>query len=172
MKIISAVGARPNSIKLIPLYNELNKNKKINHLIVHSGEHYDYAMPKVFFNELNPPKPDYYLGATQDMHAEQTGKIGIEFEKVLFKEELDLMIAYGDINSTLAFSLTAKKLLIPLAHVESGLRSFDLTMPEEINRKLTDHIPDFLFGSEQSGVNNLLKEGVAKNKIFSRRFNG
>jgi len=166
MKIISAVGARPNFVKLMPLYNELKRNKRVKHLIVHSGQHYDYIMSRVFFEEFNLPKPDYYLGVGPGTHAEQTGKTVIRFEKILFEEKPDLVIVYGDINSTLAFSLAAKKLLIPLAHVEAGLRSFDMRMPEEINRRLTDQISDFLFVTEQAGVDNLLKEGISRNKIF------
>jgi len=166
MKIISAVGARPNFVKLMPLYNELKKYGEIKHLIVHSGQHYDYEMSEIFFREFNLPKPKYYLNAGSGSYAERTGKIIISFEKILLQEKPDLIIVYGDVNSTLAFSLAAKTLPIPLAHVEAGLRSFDAAMPEEINRKLTDHISDFLFVTEPCGVKNLLKEGIVKNKIF------
>jgi len=138
----------------------------ITHKICHTGQHYDEKMSKVFFEELKLPKPDYYLGAGSGSHAEQTGKIIIEFEKVLLTEKPDLVIVVGDVNSTIACSLTAVKLGIKVAHVEAGLRSFDRTMPEEINRILTDTISDFLFVTEQSGIDNLKREGIADEKVY------
>jgi UDP-N-acetylglucosamine 2-epimerase (non-hydrolysing) len=122
-------------------------------------------MSKVFFEDLDLPEPHYFLGVGSGTHAEQTAKIMIEFEKVLLKEEPDLVIVFGDVNSTLACSVTAKKLLIPTAHVEAGLRSFDMTMPEEINRKLTDAISDLLFTPSMDGNRNLVREGVSADKI-------
>jgi UDP-N-acetylglucosamine 2-epimerase (non-hydrolysing) len=119
----------------------------------------------VFFEDLDLPEPHYFLGVGSGTHAEQTAKIMIEFEKVLLKEEPDLVIVFGDVNSTLACSVTAKKLLIPTAHVEAGLRSFDMTMPEEINRKLTDAISDLLFTPSMDGNRNLVREGVSADKI-------
>ena len=166
MKIILAVGARPNFMKMAPLYFELIKEKGIQTLIVHTGQHYDYKMSQSFFEELNLPKPHYFLGVGSGTHSGQTGKIMIEFEKVLLKEKPDLVVVFGDVNSTLACSITAKKLCIPVAHVEAGLRSFDMTMPEEVNRKLTDAISDFLFTPSLDANKNLRKENIDNAKIF------
>ncbi len=163
-------------MKMAPIHNAFiqleirNKSKyigpSIRHLICHTGQHYDKRMSDIFFNDLNLPKPDYYLGVGSGSHAEQTAKIMIEFEKVLLAEKPDLVLVYGDVNSTIACSLVASKIGIKIAHVEAGLRSFDPSMPEEINRILTDHLSDFLFVSEQSGLKNLNKEGISKEKIF------
>lgn len=138
----------------------------IQHLICHTGQHYDEKMSDIFFHHLGLPKPDYYLGIGSGSHAEQTARIMIEFEKVLLKEKPDLVIVVGDVNSTIACSLTAKKLHIKVAHIEAGLRSFDRDMPEELNRILTDSISDYLFVTEQSGLVNLKNEGVDQSKIF------
>jgi len=166
-KIISIVGARPNFMKIAPIHFEFLKYRdSVQHLICHTGQHYDEKMSKIFFEELNISKPDFYLGVGSGSHAVQTAAIMIEFEKVVIAEEPDLVIVVGDVNSTVACSLVAKKMNIPVAHVEAGLRSFDRTMPEEINRILTDSISDFLFVTEQSGINNLKKEGVDESKIF------
>ena len=166
-KIISVVGARPNFMKVAPIHFEFSKYlNSIQHLICHTGQHYDEKMSKIFFEELGLPQPHFYLGVGSGSHAVQSAQIMIEFEKVLVDEKPDLVIVVGDVNSTIACSLTAKKLQIPVAHVEAGLRSFDRTMPEEINRILTDSIADFLFVTEQSGLDNLRKEGVDENKIF------
>lgn len=168
MKIISVVGARPNFMKVAPLYIEFQKlnNSNVNHLICHTGQHYDEKMSKLFFEELELPQPDYYLGVGSGSHAEQTARIMIEFEKVLIKEKPELVIVVGDVNSTIACSLTAVKMGIKVAHVESGLRSFDRQMPEEINRILTDSIADYLFVTEKSGIENLMNEGIDSSKIF------
>jgi UDP-N-acetylglucosamine 2-epimerase (non-hydrolysing) len=166
-KIISVVGARPNFMKVAPIHKAFqNYNDKINHLVCHTGQHYDEKMSKVFFDELELPKPDFYLGVGSGSHAEQTGKIMIEFEKILQTEKPDLIIVVGDVNSTIACSLTASKLHIPTAHVEAGLRSFDREMPEEVNRVLTDQISEFLFVTESSGIENLANEGIEDNKVF------
>ncbi len=165
LKIFLVVGARPNFMKMAPLYLELTKEKGIKTLIMHTGQHYDYQMSQAFFEELDLPKPHYYLGVGSGTHAGQTGKIMIESEKVLLKEKPDLVVVFGDVNSTLACSITAKKLFIPVAHVEAGLRSFDMTMPEEINRKVTDGISDLLFTPSKDGNENLMKEGINHNKI-------
>lgn len=166
MKIINVVGARPNYMKIGPLIDEMKKHRGIESVLVHTEQHYDENMSKLFFDQLGLPKPDIYLGAGSGSHAQQTAKVMLEFEKVLVKENPDLVIVVGDVNSTIACALTASKLQIKIAHVEAGLRSFDKSMPEEINRVLTDHISDYLFITEKSGEINLLREGIDKNKIF------
>jgi len=164
-------------MKMAPVHKELLKHKsKITHKIVHTGQHYDKKMSDIFFKELELPKPHIYLGVGSYSHSVQTANIMIEFEKVVLKEKPDLVIVYGDVNSTVAAGLVCSKILmnrangnirpVPLAHVESGLRSFDRSMPEEINRILTDNIAEFLFVTENSGVENLLKGGFDKKTIF------
>ncbi|MFI5212183.1 MAG: non-hydrolyzing UDP-N-acetylglucosamine 2-epimerase [Ignavibacteria bacterium] len=173
-KIISVAGARPNFMKLAPIEREFRKHKSLfTHLIVHTGQHYDYLLSKVFFKDLDLPEPDIYLGSGSGAHAQQTAKIMVEFEKVVLKEQPDLVIVFGDINSTIACALVCSKThlrgtggIIPVAHVESGLRSFDRRMPEEINRLVTDALSDYLFITEKTGVTNLLKEGVERKKLF------
>ncbi|GMR25349.1 MAG: UDP-N-acetylglucosamine 2-epimerase (non-hydrolyzing) [Ignavibacteria bacterium] len=166
-KIISVVGARPNFMKIAPIHRAFQKYKEeITHLICHTGQHYDEKMSKIFFDNLELPKPEFYLGVGSGSHAEQTGTIMIEFEKVLLKENPDLIIVVGDVNSTIACSLTASKLLLPTIHVEAGLRSFDRKMPEEINRILTDTIAEYLFVTEKSGLINLKNEGISEDKVF------
>lgn len=166
MKFISVVGARPNFMKVAPLHRAFSKMDSVRHMIVHTGQHYDKNMSKVFFDDLELPKPEVYLGVGSGSHAEQTAKVMVEFEKVLKKEMPDLVIVVGDVNSTVACSLTASKLLVPVAHVEAGLRSFDRTMPEEINRIVTDVLSDYLFVTEESGVVNLKHEGISEEKVF------
>ncbi|MDD5583463.1 MAG: UDP-N-acetylglucosamine 2-epimerase (non-hydrolyzing) [Candidatus Omnitrophica bacterium] len=165
MKIISVVGARPNFVKIMPIIQAL-KARGIQNLLVHTGQHYDYAMAGVFFKDLNIPRPDIYLNVGSDTHARQTAKIMVEFEAVLLRVKPNLVIAVGDVNSTLACALTAVKLHIPVAHVEAGLRSFDMKMPEEINRIVTDRISSCLFTPSSDANENLRKEGVASSKIF------
>jgi len=166
-KIISVVGARPNFMKVAPIHKAFQRySTKIRHLICHTGQHYDKKMSKVFFEDLEMPHPDFYLGVGSGSHAEQTANVMVEFEKVLIAEKPDLIIVVGDVNSTVACSLVAAKLNIKVAHVEAGLRSFDRTMPEEINRLLTDAISDYLFVSEKSGLTNLKNEGIFQNKVF------
>jgi UDP-N-acetylglucosamine 2-epimerase (non-hydrolysing) len=160
-KIISIVGARPNFIKIAPIHKAFVKHTRIiKHLICHTGQHFDEKMSKVFFDELDMPKPDFYLGIGGGSHAEQTAKIMLGFEKVLIQEKPDLIIVTGDVNSTMACSLVASKLAVPIAHVEAGLRSFDRTMPEEINRIVTDVLADYLFVSEESGLKNLKDQSI------------
>ncbi len=226
LKIILVAGARPNFMKIAPIiraiksFNQTNLSREmllnslshwdqrnlIDYLLVHTGQHYDYEMSKVFFEDLELPEPDIYLGVGSGTHAEQTGKVMIEFEKVLFNERPDLVVVVGDVNSTLACALAASKIdyskelgvnskvdavegeqlsvnnlknsknsinamnargYRPLiAHVEAGLRSYDRTMPEEINRLLTDQISDFLFTPSPDANENLKKEGVPEEKIF------
>ncbi len=165
-KIIYLVaGARPNFMKVAPLIHQL-RAEKIDFKIIHMGQHYDYNMSKIFFDDLNIPKPDIFLNVGSASHAVQTAKIIIEFEKVLLQDVPSLVIVVGDVNSTIACALTARKLGIKVAHVEAGLRSFDRSMPEEINRILTDQISDFLFVTEKSGMDNLRREGISPEKIY------
>jgi len=172
MKIALVCGARPNFMKISPLiraiekHNACSETNLIEPILVHTGQHYDYEMSQVFFQDLELPQPDIYLSVGSGTHAEQTGKIMIEFEKVLFKEKPDLVIVVGDVNSTLAAALAAVKLHISVAHVEAGLRSYDRDMPEEINRTLTDHISDYLFTTSRYDDDNLKKENIASDKIF------
>ena len=167
MKIISIVGARPNFIKIAPLNKEFSRySDRVNHKICHTGQHFDEKMSKVFFNDLNLPEPDFFLGVGSGSHAVQTARIMIEFERILLDEKPDLIIVVGDVNSTMACSIVASKMKIKIAHVEAGLRSFDRTMPEEINRMVTDTLSDFLFVSEKSGLENLKREGIADSKVF------
>ena len=166
-KIISVVGARPNFMKIAPIHRAFKKySDSIQHLICHTGQHYDEKMSKVFFEDLGLPKPDFYLGVGSGSHAEQTANVMMKFEKVLIDEKPDMIIVVGDVNSTIACSLTAAKLHIKVVHVEAGLRSGDRRMPEEINRVLTDSISDYLFVTEKSGMENLKKEGVSDDKVF------
>jgi len=166
-KIISVVGARPNFMKMAPVHRAFQKYKsEYQHLICHTGQHYDEKMSKIFFEDLELPHPDFYLGVGSGSHAQQTARVMIEFEKILIEQQPECVIVYGDVNSTIACAMTAVKLGIKVAHVEAGLRSFDRTMPEEINRILTDSISDFLFVTEQSGIDNLKNEGVVTDKVF------
>jgi UDP-N-acetylglucosamine 2-epimerase (non-hydrolysing) len=162
IKIFIIVGARPNFIKVAPLFDELKKNKNLKPILIHTGQHYDFNMSKVFFHGLNIPHPDYNLKIGSGLHGEQTGKIMIKLEKICLKENPKLVIVVGDVNSTLASALVSAKLHIPVAHIEAGPRQFDKMMPEEINRILTDHISDFLFCPTQISVKNLKKEGITK----------
>lgn len=167
IKIISVVGARPNFMKVAPIYRETQKfTDKVDHKILHTGQHYDKNMSDAFFNDLGLPKPDFHLGVGSASHAVQTAKIMVEFEKVCLEEKPNLVIVVGDVNSTIACSLVAVKLGIKVAHVESGLRSYDRAMPEEINRLATDKICDYLFVTEKSGKENLLAEGFKEEQIF------
>ena len=167
---ILVVAARPNFMKVAPLIKAINafnatNGNRIKPLLVHTGQHYDINMSDNFFKDLELPEPDIYLGVGSGSHGEQTGKILIEFEKVLFREKPDLVIVVGDVNSTLACALAAVKLHIPVAHVEAGLRSFDRRMPEEVNRMLTDAVSDHLFTPSPDGDENLAREGIPKEKI-------
>ncbi|SVC06548.1 uncharacterized protein METZ01_LOCUS259402, partial [marine metagenome] len=153
-------------MKIAPLVWEFKRRGFKSYIIVHTGQHYDYKMSNVFIDELELPEPKYYLNAGSGTHAEQTAKVMIEFEKVCHREKPDLVVVVGDVNSTLACAITAKKLNLKVAHVESGLRSNDMTMPEEINRIVTDSISDLLFVSEKSGIENLKRENGCKERLF------
>ncbi|MBI5413549.1 UDP-N-acetylglucosamine 2-epimerase (non-hydrolyzing) [Candidatus Peregrinibacteria bacterium] len=166
LKIIFVAGARPNFMKVAPLMEEFKKCPEFSTILVHTGQHYDEKMSKVFFDELKIPRPDINFEIGAGNHAVQTGKILIAFDDVLEREKPDLVVVVGDVNSTIACALAAVKRGVKVAHVEAGLRSFDWTMPEEINRVLTDRISDFLFCTEDSAVKNLRAEGISKNKIF------
>jgi UDP-N-acetylglucosamine 2-epimerase (non-hydrolysing) len=166
LRIASMVGARPNFMKIAPIVHEFQRTKGIEHRLVHSGQHYDQQMSESFFDELHIPKPDVNLEVGSGSHAFQTAEVMKRFEAVVLDWKPDVVIVVGDVNSTLAAALVASKLGVAVAHVEAGLRSFDMSMPEEINRKLTDAISDLLFVTEQSGIQNLRKEGVAEEKIF------
>ena len=166
LRIASMVGARPNFMKIAPIVHEIQRTAGIEHRLVHSGQHYDQQMSESFFEELHIPKPDVNLEVGSGSHAWQTAEVMKRFEAVVLEWKPDVVIVVGDVNSTLAAALVASKLGVPVAHVEAGLRSFDMSMPEEINRKLTDAISDLLFVTEQSGIQNLRKEGVEQDRIF------
>ncbi len=166
LTFLSVVGARPNFMKVAPLHRALLPHAdRVRHLICHTGQHYDEKMSKIFFDDLELPQPDIYLGVGSGSHAEQTARVMMAFEKVLLEHKPDLVIVVGDVNSTLACSVTAAKLHIPVAHVEAGLRSFDRDMPEEINRLVTDVLADYLFVTEEAGVRNLRNEGIPEEKV-------
>jgi len=159
MKIITVIGARPQFIKAAALSREFAKHEHIEEIIVHTGQHFDANMSEVFFEEMEIPKPSYNLEINSLSHGAMTGRMIEGIEEILLKEKPDLLLVYGDTNSTIAGALAAKKLHIKVAHVEAGLRSFNMEMPEEINRILTDRISDYLFCPTDSAVNNLKKEG-------------
>lgn len=164
-EVVAVVGARPNYMKVAPVWRELEKHGRFAKRLVHTGQHYDHNMSKVFFDDLRLPKPDVYLGVGSGPHGEQTGRVMLELEKVFTGKRPDLLVVVGDVNSTMAGALVAVKMGIPVAHIESGLRSFDRTMPEEINRMVTDIVADLLFTTEPSAEGNLLREGVDQSKI-------
>ena len=165
MIILHVVGARPNFMKVAPVHRAFSHYPQMQQLLVHTGQHYDLNMSDIFFQQLGIPAPDVNLEVGSGSHAVQTAQIMMRFEEVVLKEKPDLVLVYGDINSTVAAALVCAKLGVKVGHVEAGLRSFDRTMPEEINRLLTDQIADLLFTPSQDGDENLLREGVAPEKI-------
>src|SRR5947209_1308165 len=165
MKIVAVAGARPNFMKIAPLMWELRRRAGVSSLLVHTGQHYDERMSKLFFEQLHIPRPDVDLGVGSGSHAAQTAEVMKRFEPIVLEQRPDAVVVVGDVNSTIACALTAVKLGVDVAHVEAGLRSFDRTMPEEINRVLTDAISRWLFVTERSGVENLRREGVPPERI-------
>jgi UDP-N-acetylglucosamine 2-epimerase (non-hydrolysing) len=165
MKIINVASARPNFMKVAPLLEEYKNYQEIDAQLIHTGQHYDYEMSKIFFDELGISAPDHHLGVGSGTHAEQTAKVMTEFEKVLQKEQPDWVVVVGDVNPTMACTIVANKMGIKVAHVEAGLRSYDRNMPEEINRVLTDSIADLLLTPSIDGNMNLIKEGIPEEKI-------
>jgi len=165
MKIIHVVGARPNFMKVAPVMRALGREDHITQVLVHTGQHYDANMSEVFFRQLDLPEPNVNLGVGSASHAVQTARIMVQFEEVVLAQQPDLVLVYGDINSTVAAALVCAKTGIRVGHVEAGLRSFDRTMPEEINRLLTDQIADMLFTPSVDGNENLAREGVSSEKI-------
>jgi UDP-N-acetylglucosamine 2-epimerase (non-hydrolysing) len=166
IKIINVVGARPNFMKIAPLMKEYSKYDSFKPIIVHTGQHYDANMSDLFFNQLQIPKPDISLGVGSDSHSKQTAKIMEKFEDVCLNVQPDAVLVVGDVNSTMACSLVASKIGIKIIHLEAGLRSYDRTMPEEINRLVTDALADILLTPSQDADDNLIKEGIPKSKIF------
>ena len=165
MKLLAVVGARPNFMKIAPLLWEVERRGGVEAFLVHTGQHYDRQMSQLFFEELRIPKPDANLEVGSASHAVQTAEVMKRFEPIILERRPDAVVVAGDVNSTIACALTAVKLGVPVAHIEAGLRSFDRSMPEEINRVLTDAISEWLFTSERSGAENLRREGVAEERI-------
>ncbi len=163
-RICTVVGARPNFMKMAPVILELEQ-RGLMPFCVHTGQHYDAQMSANFFDELGMPKPDTFGEVGSASHAEQTARVMAAFERVCLEQNPTMVMVAGDVNSTLTCAFVAAKLLIPVAHVEAGLRSFDRSMPEEINRVLTDHLSEVLFTTEPSGNNNLRKEGIPDSRI-------
>ncbi|MGH9827269.1 MAG: non-hydrolyzing UDP-N-acetylglucosamine 2-epimerase, partial [Blastocatellia bacterium] len=166
LRVISVVGARPNFMKIAPLMDEMfARRDRIQPLLVHTGQHYDEAMNDSFFRDLSIPEPDLNLGVGSATHAQQTAQIMVEFERALLRYGADWVVVVGDVNSTMAATLVAAKIGVKVAHVEAGLRSFDRSMPEEVNRLVTDALADLLLTPSRDADQNLLREGIAPEKI-------
>jgi UDP-N-acetylglucosamine 2-epimerase (non-hydrolysing) len=165
MKILHVVGARPNFMKAAPVLSALQQRAKVTQTLVHTGQHYDRNMSDVFFEQLAIPEPDVNLEVGSGTHAQQTAEVMSRFEPVALEKKPDLVLVYGDVNSTMAAAVVCSKIGIPVGHVEAGLRSFDRTMPEEINRLITDQLADWLFTPSEDGDRNLCREGICREKI-------
>src|SRR6056297_2457642 len=165
MKLLTILGARPQFIKAGTVSREIQKHKNIKEIIVHTGQHYDSNMSDIFFEQMKIPRPDYNLGISGSSHGAMTGRMMQKTEELMLEEKPDVVLIYGDTNSTLAGALAAAKLHIPVAHVEAGLRSFNRRMPEEINRILADQCSDLLFTPTAAATANLLNEGVPRSRI-------
>jgi UDP-N-acetylglucosamine 2-epimerase (non-hydrolysing) len=165
MKILHIVGARPNFMKVAPVYRAVSQSPQVDQKVVHTGQHYDFNMSDVFFQQLGLGAPDFNLQVGSGSHAQQTAEIMLRFEPLLLDRNPDLVLVYGDVNSTVAAALVCSKLNVRIGHVEAGLRSFDRSMPEEINRLLTDQLSDLLFTPSEDGNLNLAREGVAGEKV-------
>lgn len=166
-KLLCIVGTRPNFVKSAPLMRELKKHEDcFETKLVHTGQHYDQNLSEWLFNDLRMAPPDISLGVGSGSHTQQTAKIMLGLEESIAAEKADLVVVFGDVNSTLAAAVVTAKMGVKLAHVESGLRSFDRTMPEEINRVVTDHLSEMLFVTEESGLRNLEREGISPDKVF------
>jgi len=166
MHILHVVGARPNFMKAAPVMSALQQRSNVVQTLVHTGQHYDKNMSEVFFDQLAIPRPDVNLEVGSGSHAQQTAEVMSRFEPVVLHKKPDLVLVYGDVNSTMAAAVVCSKLLIPVGHVEAGLRSLDRTMPEELNRLITDQLSDLLFTPSEDGDQNLLREGIGPDKIF------
>jgi UDP-N-acetylglucosamine 2-epimerase (non-hydrolysing) len=166
MRILNIVGARPNLVKIAPLLREMRRQQEIEPILVHTGQHYDEKLSDVFFRQMGIPEPDVNLEVGSGSHAWQTSEILRKIETVLIEKKPDCVLVVGDVNSTVAASLAAAKLGIPVVHVEAGLRSFDRTMPEEINRIVTDALSDYLFVTEEDAIENLIREGKNRERIY------
>jgi UDP-N-acetylglucosamine 2-epimerase (non-hydrolysing) len=166
MHILHVVGARPNFMKAAPVMAALGQRAHVVQTLVHTGQHYDKNMSDVFFEQLAIPAPDVNLEVGSGTHAQQAAEVMSRFEPVVVEKKPDLVLVYGDVNSTMATAVVCSKLLIPVGHVEAGLRSFDRTMPEEINRIITDQLADLLFTPSEDGDRNLCREGISPNKIY------
>jgi UDP-N-acetylglucosamine 2-epimerase (non-hydrolysing) len=165
MQILHVVGARPNFMKVAPVRAALAERNGVRQILVHTGQHYDAFMSDIFFQQLEIPEPDYNLEVGSGSHAQQTAEIMMRLEPVILKTKPDIVLVYGDVNSTIAAALVCSKLLVPIGHVEAGLRSFDRTMPEEVNRVLTDRVADLLLTPSVDGDENLVREGVPRERI-------
>src|SRR5579871_3113744 len=165
MHVLHIVGARPNFMKAAPVLSAIENRKTMTQSLVHTGQHYDTNMSDVFFQQLGIPAPDENLNVGSGTHARQTAEVMIRLEAVLLARKPDVVVVYGDVNSTLAATLVCSKMMIPLAHVEAGLRSFDPTMPEEINRVVTDRLANILLTPSEDADENLMKEGVKLERI-------
>src|SRR5579864_6710424 len=166
MHILHVVGARPNFVKAAPVMRALEKLPDVRQTLVHTGQHYDRNLSDVFFSQLNMPQPDVNIDVGSGSHAWQTAEVMKRFEPVVLERKPDVVVVYGDVNSTLAAALVCAKLMVGVAHVEAGLRSFDRTMPEEINRVVTDRLADMLFTHSEDADINLAREGIPAKKIF------